>query len=192
MIDLALDCEWHKLTPSNPISEFDCGNEDLNDFFRSDALQYAEQLLGSTYYFSTKSGGEIVCAYTLSNDSIKTYDLPNNRKRKIRDGIPREKHIRSFPATLIGRLGVSNKFKASGLGSQLMMVIKMNCIQEDGDRCRFLVVDAYNEAQVLRYYEKNDFKFLFSSEDQEKEYHQMDGSQILRTRFMYFDLLALR
>ena len=70
--------------------------------------------------------------------------------------------------------------------------IKINCIQEDGDRCRFLVVDAYNEAQVLRYYEKNDFKFLFSSEDQEKEYHQMDGSQILRTRFMYFDLLALR
>ena len=117
---------------------------------------------------------------------------PTIGKSKIRDGIPREKHIRSFPATLIGRLGVGNKFRASGIGSQLMLVVKINCIQEDGDRCRFLVVDAYNEAQVLRYYEKNDFKFLFSSEDQEKEYHQMDGSQTLRTRFMYFDLLALR
>ena len=34
---------------------------------------------------------------------------------------------------------------------------------------RFLTVDAYNNPQVLAYYQKNDFSFVFSTEQQEKD-----------------------
>ncbi|MFN8397704.1 MAG: GNAT family N-acetyltransferase [Bacteroidia bacterium] len=148
-------------------------------------------MLGVTYFFATKDTGHVVCAYTVSNDSIKTNDLPHARKKKIREDIPREKHIRSFPATLIGRMGVSVNFREHGVGSQLMQVIKTSCLLEEGDRCRFISVDAYNEPQVLRFYEKNDFKLLFSSEEQEKDYFNLATEQPLRTRFMYFDLLPM-
>ncbi len=35
--------------------------------------------------------------------------------------------------------------------------------------CRFLVVDAYNDVLPLKYYERNGFAKLFSTEEQEKK-----------------------
>ena len=57
--------------------------------------------------------------------------------------------------------------------------------------CRFLVVDAYNEPNPIQYYKKNDFDFLFSTEEQEKEYMGMSTNETLKTRLMYFDLIVL-
>ena len=60
---------------------FDCGHPDLNDFFKNDCLDYSSELLGKSYCFVLDNDPtQIVCAFTVSNDSIKTSDLPNNRK----------------------------------------------------------------------------------------------------------------
>ena len=58
--------------------------------------------------------------------------------------------------------------------------------------CRFIVVDAYNDERVIRYYTANGFIMLFSSESQEKEYYNLDDSATLATRLMFFDLILLR
>jgi ribosomal protein S18 acetylase RimI-like enzyme len=97
--------------------------------------------------------------------------------------------MKSFPATLIGRLGVSLAFGNQGIGSQLMDIIKSSCLFESGNRCRFLVVDAYNLPEVLKYYQRNDFSFVFSTEDQEKEYFELANEDKIKTRLMYYDLL---
>jgi hypothetical protein len=34
------------------MTEFDCGNDDLNDFFHNDALNYSNELLGKTYCYA--------------------------------------------------------------------------------------------------------------------------------------------
>jgi GNAT superfamily N-acetyltransferase len=190
-IDLDADCHIVKVSRENAIDAFDCGNDDLNEFFIADAPKYHQQLLGETYFFVEKETQRVVCAYTLSNDGIKTFDLPNSRKKKVREAVPREKHMKSFPASLIGRLGVSKEFSNQGLGSQLMEFVKASCLYEEGNRCRFLIVDAYNQPEVIQYYLKNKFIFLFSTEDQEKEYFGIDHSNAIKTRFMYFDLLDL-
>jgi hypothetical protein len=130
MIDLAEDCELIPLTEDSSIGDFDCGNLDLNDFFCTDALQYQRQLLGQTYFFRLKDTKEVVVAYTLSFDSIKTYDLPNSRKQKVRKFIPHAKQMRSYPAILIGRLGVVSKFAGQGIGSQVLDFIKAIGITE--------------------------------------------------------------
>ena len=172
---------------------FDCGHNDLNEFFTYDSQNYSNQLLGKSYCFLLdENPKEIVCAFTISNDSIKTNFLPNNRKKRVNKEIPRVKHFKSYPAVLIGRLGVSSKYKKNGLGKELMDFIKSWFIDEENKTgCRFVVVDSYNEEIPLAYCLKNSFEFLFSSPEQEKEYMGLSKDYQLKTRLMYFDLIVL-
>ena len=142
----------------NTCEAFDCGNGDLNDFFSNDAINYSSELLGKSYCFTLDEDPRIlVCAFTISNDSIKTTNLPNARKKKIIKDIPRPKQMRSYPAVLIGRLGVNKDFRnvvgeGQRIGDQLMDFIKSWFV--DGANktgCRFIVVDAYNTFKPLRY-----------------------------------------
>ena len=183
----------------NSCEPFDCGNTDLNDFFRNDSLNFHSELLGKSYCFTLDENPQvIVCAFTISNDSIKTFLLPNARKKKVIKDIPREKTMKSYPAVLIGRLGVNTNYRfiegeTERTGKQLIDFIKSWFI--DGANktgCRFIVVDSYNDAGPLKYYAENNFVPLFSSDDQEKEYTGIPLEAILPTRLMYFDLIVLK
>lgn len=178
---------------------FDCGHSDLNEYFNKDAIPYAKQLLGKSYCFMLDENPKIiVCAFTISNDSIKTLDLPNNRKKKVISDIPYSKQMRSYPAVLVGRLGVHKEYRlVSGenqrTSDQLMDFIKSWFVDNNNKTgCRFLVVDAYNEDGVLNFYDKNGFKMVFSTEEQEKRYYHITSDEKLHTRLMYFDLIKLK
>ncbi|MGL1885479.1 MAG: GNAT family N-acetyltransferase [Reichenbachiella sp.] len=192
---LANHCTFSVLTPEiiEASKAFDCDHEDLNDFFTSDCINYSKELLGKTYCFRLDEDSEvIVCAFTISNDSIKANFLPNSRKKKVAKPIPREKQFRSYPAVLIGRLGVNIDFHGKGIGRELMDFIKswfVDAANKTG--CRFIVVDSYNEPAPLAYYEKNGFQFLFTMEEQERNYTGLSENQALKTRLMYFDLIQL-
>ena len=170
---------------------FSCGDKDLDDFFQNDAINYEEQLLGKSYYFYLKENKTIiVCTFSLSNSSIDSRHLPNNRRKKLTENIPHEKSLYSYPATLIGRLGVNEDFGGKGIGTELMDFLKLWLLErENRTACRFLTVDAYNNKKTLKYYENNGFKYLFSTEQQEKQYIGMPDDKELKTRLMYFDLL---
>lgn len=172
---------------------FLCGNTDLDDFFQHDAPAYSKQMLGKSYCFRLDDNPAIiVCAFTLSNDSIRVDILPNSRKKIVRKNIPHSKQMRRYPGVLIGRLGINKDFAHRGIGSELMEFIKSWFIDAGNKTgCRFLIVDAYNEEIPLRYYQKNNFKFLFSSESQEAENTGFNKNTKLRTRLMYFDLISL-
>ena len=192
MIDLERDCEMLILSDEQVISDFDCGNADLNDFFNHDALEYKHQMLSRTYFFRHKSSGAVVCAFSFSAGSIKTADLPGSRRKKVKELIPREKSLKSYPAILIGRLGVSVEFGGKGAGSQLIEAVKNFCYFNFPDFVRFLLVDAYNEPAVVGFYQKNYFKEVFSTEEQEKEAYQQPPSESLQTRFMFYDMMHWR
>ena len=55
---------------------------------------------------------------------------------------------------------------------------------------KVLVVDAYNKENVLHFYEKNGFKFLYSTENLEKEANHIPEDEHLESRMMYLDLLG--
>ena len=110
VINLARDCEKLILSEEQLISDFDCGNADLNDFFNHDAIEYKRQMLSRTCFFRHKSNGKVVCAFSFSASSVKTADLPGSRRKKVKENIPREKSLKSYPAILIGRLGVATEF----------------------------------------------------------------------------------
>jgi hypothetical protein len=85
MFGLGLDCEMLVLSKEQTISDFDCGNADLNEFFNHDALLYGNQMLSETYFFRHTNSGAIVCAFSFSASSIKTADLPRKKKKKVKE-----------------------------------------------------------------------------------------------------------
>lgn len=170
---------------------FSCGDSDLDEFFTKDSTLYNEKLLGKTYCYLLKDDPTvIVAAFTLSNDSVRVDDLPNSRKKKINENIPRRKQMRRYPAVLIGRLGVNTDFAGKGIGTEIMKFIKLWFVRPDNKTgCRYLAVDAYAKPSTLKYYEKNGFLYMFSSEEQEAENSNLELP--MKTRFMYFDLLQM-
>ena len=192
MFDLKSDCEMVVLSEEHIISGFDCGNADLNDFFNRDALYYKRQMLSQTCFFLHKSNRTVVCAFSFSASSIKTADLPGSRRKKVKEFVPREKTLKSYPGILIGRLGVSTEYNGKGVGSQLLSFVKYFCLTNFPDFVRYLLVDAYNDSTVIRFYQKNDFVTVFSTEEQEKETYRQKPDETLQTRFMFYDMIQWR
>ena len=56
--------------------------------------------------------------------------------------------------------------------------------------CRYVVVDAYNTSSVLSFYEKNEFKYLYTTEEEERETFGLAEGEHLNSRMMYFDLIG--
>jgi GNAT superfamily N-acetyltransferase len=189
-INLEIDCEAFELSDENLITDFDCGDKDLNDFFNRDAVLYQDERLGKTFFHCHKQTGKVVCAFSLSADSVKTFLLTNNRRRKVKAHLPREKSLQSYPAMLIGRLGVSTEFGEQGVGTQLMKIIKEFCFNKFKHYVRFLTVDAYNIPEVLNFYAKNDFEYLFLTEEDERQNlkKSINSDEALNSRQMFFDL----
>ena len=173
------------LSKEQLISDFDCGNADLNDFFNRDAILYKQQMLSQTVFLRHKSNGKVVCAFSFSASSIKTADLPGSRRKKVKEYVPREK-------ILIGRLGVSSEFRGQGTGSQLIDIIKDFCLVQFPDFVRYLLVDAYNEPAIIGFYQKNKFTSVFSTEEQEKQSYQQPPADPLQTRYMFYDMIKWR
>lgn len=193
---LEKDCTFYVLDKQtlDTCNNFCCNHEDLDDFFNNESFLYSDELLGKSYCFRLNNSPEkIVCAFTVSNSSIRISDLPSSRSAKVKSKISHKKHSNSFPAVLIGRLGVSSDFKRREIGSALMDFIKAWFIDPyNKTGCRFIVVDAYNEDISLKYYEKNGFQYMFSTEEQELDCTKKHTETPLKTRLMYFDLIVLK
>lgn len=171
---------------------FSCGDEDLDDFFREDVFLYEEELLGKTYCWINKvNQHEIVALATLSYDGIKTYTLDKPSKNAFQRKIPQQKRHRSYPAVLIGRLGVNKSFQKQGLrvGTQLMNALKYWFVDENNKAaCRYMLVDAYNSESTIHYYLKNGFRPLYKTEQSEKEAFGIAPEETLKSRIFFFDL----
>ncbi|MDE6113278.1 MAG: N-acetyltransferase [Bacteroidales bacterium] len=190
------DCTLLKLDEQilQHCDRFDCGVDDLNDFFSNDALAYEKDLMGKTYcWLDNRNDTKIVAMVTLANASIQTSHLQNNPKRLLHKNIAHCKQGRTYPAVLIGRLGVNSAFQgpAFRIGAQIMDFIKDWFSSADNKTgCRFVLVDAINNDHTRSYYERNGFKPLFPRVSDEKDFYGIKTHEELRTRIYYFDLLS--
>ena len=174
---------------------FSCENKDLDEFFANDSVIYNKHLLGKTYLFCLKNNPNIVvCAFTLSNDSIRiTNKFNENAKNKFLNSTNlTEKNIRRYPAVLIGRLATNKLFAGKGIGTGVMEFIKSWFRVGNKTGCRFIIVDAYNTPATIHYYLKNNFQFLIEDERLEAKYMGIGMGRLpLHTRLMFFDLLGI-
>ncbi|MDE6809580.1 MAG: GNAT family N-acetyltransferase [Muribaculaceae bacterium] len=171
---------------------FSCKNYDLDEFFTKDAFLYDSELLGKTYaWVDISNPRKILGLVTLANDSVKTHYIANSAKNRIQRSVPNAKRGINFPAVLIGRLGVATDFQGGGMriGTQILDFVKDWFRSTDNKTgCRFIVVDAYNNPATFGFYEKNGFKPMYKTEDEERQFLELNNKDELQTRFMFFDL----
>jgi len=194
--------------------DFSCSQEsDIEHFFKNESLDYEDQLLGKSYCFTVEEEGKlhITSAFTLSNTSIRVFNLPSNKRNRLNRKIPNPKRKNQYPAVLIGQLAVFDEYHKNDLGAFLLNFIKSWMLDKSQTGCRFIVVDAINKPKVLDFYEHNGFTFMFSSADEEMQYrrgernnhggttrisrtltNKKQAPEYKDTRLMYFDLLSIK
>lgn len=182
-------CEHVRLPQGQLLEDFTCGDTDIDDFFRKESLLYEKELLSKSYCFFDNKKNCIICAFSLSNDSIKTPLLTKSARNRLQRNIPNEKRPRTYPAVLIGQLGVNANYRNMSIGSQTIEYLKTWLTHSSNKTgCRFILVDSLNNPRTINFYERNGFIPLYSSEQEEREAFMLPSSVSLRTRMMYCDL----
>lgn len=172
-------CCVRRLGVGDTIEEFDCDDEDLNDFILNEANLYHNALLSVTYVVEDITTKNVLAYFSLANDKISITDFESktefNRFRKTK--FVNEKRLKSYPAIKIGRLAIAKSAQHRKIGTYLLEFIQEYFIADSKSGCRFVTVDAYVNA--IPFYIKNNYQFL-NSDDEDK-----------RTRVMYFDLVSM-
>lgn len=165
-----------KLRNDEKVKSFNCGDDDLNDFLLNRAILYRKALLSVTYVFENIKSKDIVGYFSLANDRVSLDDFNDKTEfnRFRRNRFVNEKRIRSYPAVKICRLGINKDFHGKGIGSILLDFIKSYFVEDNKTGCRFITVDAYNNA--IPFYQNNDFQYLKRVEED------------IVTRLLYYDL----
>ena len=94
-------------------SGFSCGVPPLDRYFRELATQDIRRRV-SNCFVALDSTGTIAGYYTFAATSLPLTELPPEQARRL----PR---YPSFPACLVGRLAVDQRFRGRGLGGQLIV-----------------------------------------------------------------------
>ncbi len=158
---------------------FDCGDNDLNEYFEKDSRQGCLELIAVTY--AVFKGDELVAFFSVSNDSLKKEEVGRTPFSRAVRSIPKAKQYSTQPAVKIGRLAVAKTQQRLGLGCEIIDFIKGWFTVKNKTGFRFIIVDAYHKA--IPFYEKNGFVLLsLSDKDKNKDKH---------TKLMYFDLITI-
>jgi len=142
-------------TDRSLIAGFSCGDDDLDDFIRTDAFRYQALNVAHTYLGFVER--RLVGFFTLATDAIRL--STSERKKTKANGDSLRHHDHPFmPAIKLARIEVCSNYKleCSKVGTHLVRVscfIVLDVAETVG--CRFLTVDAYPTA--IRFYEKLGF-----------------------------------
>ncbi|MBR6056629.1 MAG: GNAT family N-acetyltransferase [Victivallales bacterium] len=156
---------------------FDCGDDDLNEYFQIDSANYRKELLTSSYCVRRKNTNteQPIAFVDFCNDAIRKENL-GGAKRKIHH---LKRGFKTYPAIKITRIGVKKSLQGCGVGTLLLDAVKHFFIKGMKSGCRFLTLDAYPER--VGFYKKNRFREMqLSTEADDRD-----------TIPMFFDLKEL-
>ena len=140
-----------KLSDKNLLltKSFDCGDQDLNEFLKDDALKHQKERIAATYICFYE--GKVVGYFSWLTDAIEI----NGEDKRVFKKIGMD--YKTYPAVKLGRLAIDKTYAKSGVGSYLVKNLVEDAIKiSEKIGCRYLTVDAYSGAK--RFYEKLNFK----------------------------------
>jgi len=97
------------LTASHELSEFDCGNEVLNEWLIKRTLK--NQSSGASRTFVTRSENRVIGYYALASGSVERMVSQKPIARNMAEPIP---------VMVLGRLAIDTRVQGQGLGSALL------------------------------------------------------------------------
>lgn len=136
-----------KLRRDHLIDDFDCGQEDLNNWLRKHALQNQGANAAQTY---VGLAGEVVLGYySLAVGQVEYGEAPE----RLQKGLAQH----PVPIMLLARLAVHKNWQKKGVGRALLRDAVLRTLQAaDIAGIRALAVHAKDEG-ARRYYEQFDF-----------------------------------
>jgi len=137
-------------------SSFDCGYSMLNDYIKKQAKQDVNRDLSACFVLIDER--DVVKGYyTLSANSIRREDFPDELKRKMPPGYT------DFPTTLLGRLAIDNSLKGQGYGAILLLdALNRSLKTSESVGTLAVVVDPIDE-KAQNFYSKYGFILLPTS-----------------------------
>lgn len=129
---------------------FDCGNPQLNDYFKHQAGQDIKRKLAACFVLSFDNKN-VLGYYTLSNASIPATLIPSRLQKKLPHSYV------ALPCTLLGRLAIERKHQGKGLGKILLLNALKKSYEISKEIGSYaIIVDPIDEAAAA-FYSKYDF-----------------------------------
>ena len=72
-----------RLTSEYDLKQFDCGDNDLNEFLIDNALDFSEKRIANT--FILEKDREVIAYFCILNDKISQQDVTNSQWKKIKN-----------------------------------------------------------------------------------------------------------
>ena len=107
------------LDDGDPVDEFDCGRESMNQWFRRHAKRNQRAGVSRTTVFADATTGTIAGYVTLSAAQIEREHLPKASRRSRPE---------SIPGILLGQLAVDRRFQGRGYARQLLFYALNTCV----------------------------------------------------------------
>ncbi len=134
-------------------SQFCCGEEALDRYFRTQVTQDIRRHLANCFVAVESASSKIAAYYTISAASIPLDELPPGETKRL----PRYPTV---PAVRIGRLAVDQRFQGRGLGAALLADAAARALKAEAAAFT-LLVDAKDDRAVA-FYERFGFRLLAS------------------------------
>ena len=130
--------------------QFDCGNDELNQYIKRYARQNDTKGISKAYVaVQPDTPLSIDGYYTISSSLIEFSSMPEQNRLKL-PAYP-------IPAALIGRLAVDNFCQGQGLGTELLVDALLRIVKASNEIGIYAVrVDAINEV-AKQFYLKHEF-----------------------------------
>lgn len=142
-----------KATGLRLLRSFCCSSQGLNEFLVDDAVSYDRRNITKTWLAIYDN--EIIGFFSLSSDSLQLGDI-EKEEMQYSDNEEERCAISYLPAVKLTKLAVSEHYERCGVGSYLVRMVK-GMLYELPIAVRFITLDAVNEPNVIRFYEKCGF-----------------------------------
>lgn len=131
--------------------DFDCGNELLNNYLKTQAGQDVRRKLSACFVLTDVETLSIQGYYTLSNNSIPFRTFSEKIQRKL------PKSYTSIPTTLLGRLAIDIRYQGKGIGKVLLIDALKRSYDISQEIGSFAVVVDPIDKEAEQFYTRFDF-----------------------------------
>jgi ribosomal protein S18 acetylase RimI-like enzyme len=140
---------FEPLGPAHDRAAFSCGVDALDNYLRRQVGQDVRRRVALAFVL-TPDGETVAGYYTLSQYAVELDAIPEALAAKL----PKYPFV---PATLIGRLAVSRRFRGQGLGELLLMDALKRCLSGSKQVASAAVIVDAKDDRAAAFYKKYGF-----------------------------------
>ena len=190
--DIIENYYFETLNENHDLSDFDCGDEDLNEFLKKDALSQQNMKLNLTKLIIYDE--KIIGYLSLLTDTLLLKNIREDHiKLDFKNALNTHSKNRPLPAIKIGKFALDNKYSGHGLGTHILRNIlsTIKVLSETDVGFRFIVVEGYAKAFNF-YVVRNGFENLKKDDVKIENIDSISKRDPNRTFYLYLDLKKLK